>query len=507
VRTLLIVISTLDLVLGGPRPGHAKPTACVPARYFLDSTPLPVTGASAIVLTRRTVAIADGCAAHTARIKVTRNETRVKARWRRGCAGVQGPARLVASIAAPACQHLEGTFTASTTVAIQADRCHADVPVLPPLQVIPVNDVGGSFAAFAAQPPGSPDWYLVEQRGTIRIIRNGAFLATTFLDMQAAMGTSPGERGLLGLAFHPDYAHSGRFFTMGTPAVGNDGSYAPTNADAVVEWRRDPAHPDVAQPTKVRDIVVLPASAENHNGGTILFGPDGRLYVGTGDGGGGCESAEPGAVQDTTRLFGKILRLDVDAAAPFAATGNPFADDPRVFHYGLRNPYRFGFDRGSGDLYIGDVGQSSYEEIDVAPAGTAGLNFGWPAYEGAVQGTCGSHPLGGPSSYTPPIVSIDRRDGATGPFSSYDAIVGGRVYRGTAMPSLEGVYLFADYDGASLGALRYCRGDVYGPVAVRRADIVTPGGLANITSILEGTDGELYLTYGDPSHIGRLAPQ
>src|SRR5262249_14405038 len=194
VRTLLLLLSIPGFVLGGPRPCHAKPTAGVPARYFLASTPPPVAGASAIVLTRHTVAILDGCPAHAARIKVTRQATRVKARWRRGCAGIQGPARLVASIAAPACQTPQGTCTAGAAVTVQADRCHADIPVLPPLQVIPVNDVGGTFATFAAQPPGSRDWYLVEQRGTIRIIRNGVFLATAFLDVQAGMGTNPGER-------------------------------------------------------------------------------------------------------------------------------------------------------------------------------------------------------------------------------------------------------------------------------------------------------------------------
>src|SRR5205085_3927826 len=145
-----------------------------------------------------------------------------------------------------------------------------------------------------------------------------------------------GERGLLSVAFHPNYAANGRFFTMGTPGDGSNGSYAPESADAVIEWRRSTANPDLAVPVKVRDIVTLPVSADNHNGGTILFGPDGFLYVGTGDGGGGCESAKPGAVQDTSKLFGKILRLDVDANAPYAAPGNPFSSDPRVYDYGLR---------------------------------------------------------------------------------------------------------------------------------------------------------------------------
>ena len=192
-------------------------------------------------------------------------------------------------------------------------------PVVPPLRIVPVSSTAAGFSTFAAQPPGSSDWYIVEQAGRIRIIRNGAFLSTPFLDITAAMGSNFGERGLLSVAFHPSYAQNGRFFTMATPADNPDGSYAASNADAVVEWKRDPNNPDVAVPTKVRDIVVLPASASNHNGGTIKFGPDKLLYVGTGDGGGGCESNKPGQVQDPTMLFGKMLRLDVDAAPPFAA--------------------------------------------------------------------------------------------------------------------------------------------------------------------------------------------
>lgn len=506
-RTLPIWIAALGLIIARVPPVAAKRPPCVPGRLLITSIPPPFADATAIVLTRRTAAIVDGCAARKARIKPLASGVRVKARWRR-CRGVDGPARLDAVIAAPACDHLEGTFRAGATLPVQAERCPAATPVVPPLRVIPVAEsAAGTFAPFAAQPPGSSDWYLVEQRGRIRIIRDGVFLEPPFLDIQTAIGTDPGERGLLGLAFHPDYARNGRFFTMATPATGNDGSYAPTNADAVVEWRRDPQNPDRARPTKVRDIVVLPTSAANHNGGTILFGPDARLYVGTGDGGGACESAKPGAAQDPATLFGKILRLDVDAAPPFASTGNPFADDARVYHYGLRNPFRFGFDRATGDLFIGDVGQAGFEEISVAPGGAAGLNFGWPAYEGDTQGTCGNDPLGGPSPYSPPILSIDRRDGAVGPFADYKSIIGGRVYHGTAIPALDGVYLFADFYGSRLGALRACQSGVHGPVAVPLADIPAPGGLSDISAIVEGTDGELYLTYGQSTRLGRLAPQ
>jgi glucose/arabinose dehydrogenase len=327
------------------------------------------------------------------------------------------------------------------------------------------------------------------------------------------MGSNLGERGLLSIAFHPDYAQNGRFFVMGTPGDSSDGSFSSIGADAVVEFKRDPADPDRAVATKVRDIVVLPASAPNHNGGTIMFGPDNFLYVGTGDGGGGCESDQPGAVQDTTKLFGKILRLDVDDQTPgsnFAAPGNPFANDARVFHYGLRNPFRYNFDRTTGDLFIGDVGQDSDEEISIAPSGAKGLNFGWPAFEGSEAGTCPGKLLGGPSPHTPPAVSIKR--GTASPFGDYSSIIAGNVYRGTMSPALRGVFFFADFSGAELGAIRYCGGQVHGPVALPLSQIPTGTGggtLSQISAIVEGNDGELYVVYGlfAGARIGRLAAQ
>lgn len=390
------------------------------------------------------------------------------------------------------------------------EPCVAQQPVLPALRIVPVAMTAASFATYAAQPKGSTDWYLVEQRGRIIILRDGQALPTPFLDAQAAFGSGLGERGLLSVAFHPSYASNGRFFTMGTPAGGADGSYAAADTDAVVEWKRDPANPDRALPTKVRDIAVMPRSAGNHNGGTALFGPDGMLYVGVGDGGGGCESDQGGSVQDVGKLFGKILRLDIDGEPPFAAAGNPFqSGDKRVYHYGLRNPFRFSFDRATRDLYIGDVGQDSFEEISLAPRNAAGTNFGWPAFEGAMANTCGAKPLAGTSPHTPPILSIDRRASSTSPFRDYSAIVGGRVYRGTAIPELRGVYLFADHGGSNLGALRTCEGQVYGPVAVPLDQIPTggAGSLGSITSFQEGNDGEIYITYGNATRLGKLTKQ
>jgi glucose/arabinose dehydrogenase len=554
----VVVALLLASWLGEASARRPKPERCDPGRFLFTTAP-PVDGAEALVVDRRTVAIEDGCAPARARFKARRRSTKLTVRWRT-CSGVTGRVRLEATIAAPACTTLQGTFrsprtrtrvaigavrsscgdgtfdpeggetcdagagcgagescdpetcacvtvTTTTTSTVTTTTCVAEVPTVPPLRIVPVNATAAGFATFARQPPGSADWYLVEQAGRILIIRDGQILPTPFLDIQAAMGTNAGERGLLSVAFHPGYAENGRFFTMATPADDSDGSYAPLDADAVVEWRRDPGNPDVAVSTKVQDIVVLPASDTNHNGGTIVFGPDNFLYVGTGDGGGACESSQPGAAQDTSSLFGKILRLDVDAAPPFAAAGNPFANDPRVYHYGLRNPFRFNFDPVTHDLLIGDVGQSGYEELSVAPANVPGQNFGWPAYEGTIQGTCGAKPLEGPSPHTAPILSIDRRVGSTDPFADYRSIIGGRVYRGAAMPALQGALLFADFYGAELGALRYCAGQLYGPVAVPLSQIPAPDGLSTISSFVEGNDGELYVTYGSATRVGRIAPQ
>ena len=558
------VIGIVALVVGmvATSEGQPRPPRCEPGRWLVARGTVLVPGASpptmdVLTTDGDTVEILSGCPAARLRQRVMRRGTKIKAVLR-GCTGLTGNARLTGRIDRP-CGDMRGVFrsrqdgirtafeadrsacgdgvfdpeaneacdagqgcpgdaciscscgvtTTTTSTSLTTTTCVPVAPTVPPLRVIPVNATATAFAPFAMQPPNSDDWYVVEQRGQIRILRNGTVVEPPFLDIQSAMGTSLGERGLLSVAFHPSYAVNGRFFTMGTPSIASDGTYAPVNADAVVEWTRDPTNPDRAIQSKVRDIVVLPTSADNHNGGTILFGPDGYLYVGTGDGGGACESNKPGAVQDPTRLFGKILRLDVDGTPPFAAPGNPFVDDPRVYHYGLRNPFRLNFNPVTNDLFIGDVGQDSYEEISVAPGNAPAQNFGWPAFEASEQGTCGPEPLGGPSPHTPPIVTIDRRPGSSGPFADYISVIAGRIYRGNAIPALQGVFLFADFAGVEMGAVRYCNGAVSAPVAIPMSEIPTPNGsLRTISSFVEGHDGELYVTYGAPTtRVGRLAPQ
>jgi hypothetical protein len=229
--------------------------------------------------------------------------------------------------------------------------------------------------AIANAGDGSGRLFVVEQSGRIRIVRNGGLVTNAFLDIQSKVA-SVGERGLLALAFHPDYATNGRFFVM----------YTDLGGDLTLSEFHVSGDPDLAGATENILLTIEHSENTNHNGGTLAFGPDGYLYWSTGDGGGGGDPGEN--AQDLTELLGKILRLDVDSASPFAIpAGNPFSSSPvantkLIWAYGLRNPWRISFDRGTGDVYIGDVGQNLWEEIDYQPASSpGGEDYGWDMYE------------------------------------------------------------------------------------------------------------------------------
>ncbi|MDB4987560.1 MAG: hypothetical protein JWN04_2738 [Myxococcaceae bacterium] len=394
----------------------------------------------------------------------------------------------------------------------QPVACDAtNAPAIPALKLAPVAGIPKELnrIVFAAQPPGSSDWYLVQQTGTVHVLRDGAVLPTPFLDLTSQVDPALGiedERGLLGIAFPPDYATSNKLYVYVVPTKG-----ANMNRDSVLEFVRS-AGADSAAPTRV--IMRDDSSAVNHNGGTMVFDQDGLMYVGVGDGGGSCNDNKPGAPQDLGALYGKILRLDPRLPDPFAAAGNPFAStsgaDPRVFHYGLRNPFRYSFDRLTGDLFIGDVGQNTYEEVDYAPAGSAGLNFGWPKYEGnhllpAPAGDCqGDRSQRAGSTVTAPIVDILRTKDAPGPFGDFISVIGGYVYRGSAIPALAGLYLFGDYKGKRFGALRQCGGATSPITPIDRnananepnaAFFAAPAGQPPfdvLTAIVQDNAGELY---------------
>jgi len=277
---------------------------------------------------------------------------------------------------------------------------------------------------------GSGRLFVVEQGGLIRVVVNHTVLADPFLDLSQLV-VSGGEQGLLGLAFHPEYATNGYFYVNYTRA--GDG------ATVVARYSVSAGDPNVADPGSALPILTVAQPAPNHNGGNLAFGPNnGYLYIGMGDGGGSGDPDEN--AQNINTLLGAMLRLDVDGGTPYAIPAdNPFAASAgadEIWDYGLRNPWRFSFDRANGDLYIGDVGQGAWEEIDYHAAGTpGGVNFGWDCREGAhdfeFTTECAAATL------TDPIAEYGRAEGQT--------VTGGFVYRGTAYPDLQGRYFFADY--------------------------------------------------------------
>ena len=315
---------------------------------------------------------------------------------------------------------------------------------------------------------GSGRLFVVEQAGLIRIVRDGRVLEPPFLDIVELVGCC-GERGLLSVAFHPEYAANGVFFV----------DYTDVNGDTVVaRYRVSATDPDRADPASAETVLFVEQPAGNHNGGLLLFGPDGYLYVGLGDGGGG--NGQNGQLPGT--LLGKILRIDVDRATEgrryAIPPDNPFVGDPayrpEIWVLGQRNPWRFSFDRATGDLWIGDVGSATYEEVNLQPAGSGGgENFGWNLMEGTV-----CRVEAGCDGLVPPVGGFDRDAGCV--------VTGGYVYRGVAIPALVGVYLFADY----------CGGDVWGLVPDGAGAWRTLGPVATgrrISSFGEDAAGELYV--------------
>lgn len=348
---------------------------------------------------------------------------------------------------------------------------------------------GLSSPVFMTQAPGSTDFFVVERGGRIRIADSaGVLVATPFIDLRPAIeaGGSPptggDEQGLLGLAFHPDYVANGLFYVTYTPNTGGAGN------NYVAVGRRSAGDPRRADAT-VTPILTIPDPYWNHNGGGILFGPDGELYVGTGDGGSGGDPMGNG--QDETQLLGKLLRIHVDATTGTSYTipaGNTFTapNRPEIWATGLRNPWRFSFDRLTGDLWIGDVGQNAWEEVDVALAGTGGgENYGWSACEG-LRNFTGGGACSLTGHHAPIVVQSHGADPVVG---SAISVTGGYVYRGSAIPGLRGAYVFGDY-GGWIAALRYCSGTVRDYQILADITDTCPNGPV---SFAEDAAGEIYM--------------
>ena len=359
-----------------------------------------------------------------------------------GCARAAPPPAATAALAAPW---------------VNLDAAAA-IPANQPVAVVSARD-------------GSKRLFVVEQGGLVRVLQDGVLLGAPFLDARKLLGASGGEQGLLGLAFHPSFKENGRLFIAYTDA-GKDNAFA--------ELRATPDRLQ-ADPATLRVLFVVDDFAGNHNGGHLTFGPDGKLWIGTGDGGGAGDPQRTS--QNPASLLGKMLRLDVDSlpAAPLPAV-------PELWAKGLRNPWRYSFDRKTGDLWIADVGQNPWEEVHVVerPVEQRGLNFGWSVMEGAhcfrPESGCATTGL------VTPVFEYSHDEGGC-------SITGGFVYRGKAFPELQGSYVVADY----------CSGRFWTVKRDGARYVWAPAGRieAKISSFGEDEDGELWIADHD-SGVRRL---
>lgn len=355
------------------------------------------------------------------------------------------------------------------------------------IELIPIVEGFSSPIQVTHAGDGSDRLFVVEQRGTIKIVQNDTVLSTPFLDIDPRV-QSGGERGLLGVAFHPNYQTNGYFYV----------NYTNNSGDTVIEkFEVSDLDPNVANTLTSTKLLTIEQPYSNHNGGQLLFGPnDGFLYIGMGDGGDGGDPQERAQAPD--ELLGKMLRIDVDSGSPYAIPpSNPFTQTavytdyhPEIWSLGLRNPWRFSFDRLTGDMYIGDVGQGKREEISFEPANSpGGLNFGWDCMEGLIP-----H---GPDINNPPCNNAAFLSTLTPPIAEYVhvdddqgyAVTGGYVYRGAMYPGLYGRYFFADHSIGNIWTIT--RTGTNNTDWTPATPILTPN--LKISSFGEDEAGELYL--------------
>ncbi len=350
-------------------------------------------------------------------------------------------------------------------------------PTPPAIEVDPWTSIRLESVSGGFQQPtylthagdGSGRLFVVEKAGRVWIVQDGQRLPEPFLDITDRVRSRESERGLLSIAFHPDYENNGRFFV----------NYTDQKGHTVVAEYRVSADPNRGDPNSERVLLYIEQPAANHNGGQLQFGPDDYLYIGMGDGG---RAGDPwGNAQNLSVLLGKMLRIDVDAGEPYGIPAdNPFVDTegarPEIWAYGLRNPWRFSFDRATGDLYIADVGQNKWEEVHVAKApDRGGQNYGWDIMEGL---HCFEPPQGcDTTGLTMPVVEYGHDKGCS--------ITGGYVYRGRRYVDIQGTYFFSDF----------CTGYIWG---LRETDDgwewaqFLASGL-NVSTFGEDEEGEIYV--------------
>jgi glucose/arabinose dehydrogenase len=328
---------------------------------------------------------------------------------------------------------------------------------------------------YITSAPGDKRLFVVEQEGTIRTIRNGQVASRPYADLRRFV-TAGGEQGLLSVAFSPEFASSGKLYVYFTNKQGNEVVWELHARKGAASIR--PGH---------RELVQIPDTEGNHNGGQLQFGPDGMLYFGDGDGGGGGDQhGEHGNGQNPGTLLGKLARIDVTTRTGELPYGipkdNPFVGKagwrPEIWALGLRNPWRFSFDHSNGDLWIGDVGQNAWEEVDHVKRGLAGVNFGWNRFEGR-HSFQSSTPLAG-GTLRAPVAEYSHSDGCS--------ITGGYVYRGPHIAGLSGRYVYADYCSGKMWTLSPAGG---APRDV--SSVVSDAGAKSIVSFGQDGSGMLYV--------------
>jgi glucose/arabinose dehydrogenase len=359
---------------------------------------------------------------------------------------------------------------------------------------------------YVTAPPGDNRLFIVEQRGVIKILQGGNVLPIPYLNIDALTTDPTGndERGLLGLAFHPNYAQNGFFYLNYTNLAG----------DTIIARYSVSGDPNRADSLSAQQVLFIDQPFTNHNGGHIAFGPDGYLYLGMGDGGSAGDPQNNGQRDNT--LLGKMLRIDVNGddfpadpnrnyaippTNPFAGAGDPLDE---IWAKGVRNPYRWSFDRQTGDMYIADVGQGCFEEIDFQP-GTSpgGENYGWRLMEGLHCYPPGANCTQVPGCIPVHTLPIHEYSHSEAGFSC--SVTGGYVYRGSELPTLPGTYFFADFCSNHIYSFRYTGGSVT-EFTDRTAELAPGGGLSigSIAGFGEDASGEMYIVDRDAATAGEV---
>ena len=369
-------------------------------------------------------------------------------------------------------------------VAAFGNGCDSDMqePELPAELRVETVATGLSSPVYLTSPANDQRLFVVEQAGRIRIIQNGQLVDPPFLDIRSRV-SSGGERGLLSLAFHPNYATNGFFFVNFTDLAGDT---------RVERFTVAAGTPNVANAASSKLIIGIAQPFSNHNGGQLQFGPDGKLYIGMGDGGGSGDPLQHG--QDRSTLLGDLLRIDIDAGDPYSIpSDNPYATSTQfrreIWAYGLRNPWRFSFDRTDGVIYVADVGQNQYEELNAVSAAQAGVNYGWRIMEGqhcfspATNCTTAGLQL--------PVHEYSHADGCS--------VTGGYVYRGSRIPGVVGHYFYSDYCGGFLRSFKLVNG------AATDHRTWNIGDIGSVTSFGQDASGELYMLTSN-GRVSRIIP-